>query len=121
MLNAFANRGQDFAKQSHALVFVFVAHFAPARMVAALLSAACIAARGLQMAIGARTDPDIRPGGRDDEGFDAAKSLLISDQFALRIEVAKAFAKGLARDAGLRVGDITKSCDLRRLNRICDG
>jgi len=48
-------------------------------MVAVLLPALGIEARGLNVAVGVRADPDLCPGRRDSKGTDAAQDFLIGD------------------------------------------
>ena len=60
-----ANFRQSFAENDHAVVFVFIARLPPPLVVAILFPPARIAARGLDVAIGRRANPDIRVGGRN--------------------------------------------------------
>lgn len=73
-------------------VLILVPHLAPTRIVAVLLTAASVAARGLQMAVGERADPDIFPGRRNSDAPDAAQRLPIANAFAVRAYVAEGAA-----------------------------
>jgi hypothetical protein len=80
-----ADGGQGVAKAEHALVLDVVAHLAPARMVAVLLAAPRIAARRLHVAVRARTDPHIGPGGRNGQCLDARQDVVVAHGLAVRI------------------------------------
>ena len=71
--------GRASREEAHALVLGLVADLAPARMVAALLAAAGVAAGGLQVAVGDGADPDDGPCRRNDEGRDACEGIFVAD------------------------------------------
>ena len=85
VVDPLADGGERFGEEDHALVLGFVADFAPARMVAALLAAAGVASGGLEVAVGDGADPDIGPCGRDDEGLDAGESFVVAEGFAVGV------------------------------------
>jgi len=61
------------------LILYTFAYFPEFWMVAVLLPALGIEARGLNVAVGVRADPDLCPGRRDSKGTDAAQDFLIGD------------------------------------------
>ena len=71
LVDALADGGECGAEVEHVFVLGLVADFAPARVVAGLLATAGVAAGGLQVAVGEGADPDVDPGGWDDQGLDA--------------------------------------------------
>src|SRR5258706_9172880 len=76
---------------------VGVAHFAPARVVAILLSSARIAPRCLQVPAFVAADPDIGPGRRDRERPDPLERVLGRHFLVLRVEVFESLAGVAAR------------------------
>jgi hypothetical protein len=86
----------------------FVAHFAPALMIAILLASARVARRGLNVTVGNRTDPYVFVGGRDGKRLDASELRLVFDGLTVRIEIRKMPAVRLARDTGPVVVDVAK-------------
>ena len=82
----------------HAPVLGLVAHFAPARVIAVLLAPARVAAGGLQMAVVARADPDLVPGGRNRQRADACQRFRIAQRPAVGPQVPEPRAGTLARD-----------------------
>jgi hypothetical protein len=115
-----ADRGQRLAEVDHALVFRLVAHAAPFRMVAVLLASARVAARGLQVAVGLRADPDIGPGRGNHERLDALERGFVRDRLALGREVAEAILARFAPDAGLVVVDVAQAGSLGGGGRIAE-
>jgi len=89
VVDLFADDGEGVAEEDHALVLGFVADLAPAGMVAALLASTLVAAGDLEVAVGDGADPDLAPGGRDDEGLDAAEGGGVADVGAVGVEVAE--------------------------------
>ena len=84
--------GKRLSEELHAVVFIFVAHFAPTGMITALLTAACVATGRLEVSIGPGTNPYIGPCRRNRQRLDACDLVLIADRFAFRVEILKAFA-----------------------------
>src|SRR5690606_25913190 len=82
-----------------ALELVFGRMGRPVGMIAVLLAPARIPPRRLNMAGGARTDPDIRPRRRDGQAADAAQRGGVPDQTAIRIPIAEAATGATARQA----------------------
>ena len=121
VVDLLADAGEGLAEEGHALVLGFVAGFAPAWVVAALLASAGVAAGGLEVAVGVGADPDVGPGGRDDEALNAAEDFGIADGFAVRIDVAEGGAGALAADAGAGVGDVAEACGFGGGDGIEDG
>src|ERR1700712_3014242 len=91
------------------MVFRFVAHFTPARMVTILLASSCILARRLQV------------GGRNPQRPDARKRLLVAHPASGGRQIREALAVAPAPYAGPVVAHVTKSRSLRRLLRQHDG
>src|ERR1700722_2027171 len=120
MLDTFAYGRQRRTKDGHAFILGFVAHFVPARMVPALFPASGIASGNLQVPLGIRANPYIRPGRRDDEGLNAGQRILVAYRLALGINVAKAGTPAPAVESRLSVKDVTKPCRVRGLRWIGD-
>ena len=74
-----AEARKRFAECEYMLIFLLIAHFAPARMITILLASSGIASGGLEMPIGHRTDPDLGPGRRDGQRSDACQGSFIVD------------------------------------------
>jgi hypothetical protein len=119
VLDSLTDGGQSGAEEEHALVLGFVADLAPARVVAALLTALGIAAGGLEVSVGDGADPDLLPGGRDYEGLDAGDGFFVFDGFAAA-GVVEAFAAAVAADSGFGVGDVAQACGFGGLCRVGD-
>ena len=113
MLDTFAYGRQGRSKDGHAFILGFVAHFAPARMVPALFPASGIASGNLQVPSGIRANPYIRPGRRDDKGFNPGQRVLVAYRLAIGINIAKASTPAPAMEPGLSVRDVTQSCRFR--------
>src|SRR5258706_3264593 len=88
---------------------VGVAHFAPARVVAILLSSARIAPRCLQVPAFVAADPDIGPGRRDRERPDPLERVLGRHFLVLRVEVFESLAGVAARVALLAIAGIAQT------------
>ena len=86
----------------------FVADFAPAFMIAVLLAAARVTSGCLNVSVWNRTDPDVFIRRWNRERFDAAQLALVSDGFAVGIEIREVAPAQLARDAGPRVVNVAK-------------
>ena len=112
--------GRAAPKRHHALVLGLVADLAPAGVVAALLAAAGVASGGLEVAVGDGADPDIGPGGRDDERLDAGEGRFVAQGSAFRREIAEGLSAAFAADAGAGVGDVAEACCFSRLLRVRD-
>jgi hypothetical protein len=80
----------------------------PLIVVAVLPPAGCIRADGLDVAVGVRADPDVGPGGRDDEVADALEDLRILDRLPVLVEVGKAAAPAHACESGAGAVHSTK-------------
>src|SRR5690606_5307643 len=100
VLDALAQTGQGASEGGQALELVLCGMGRPVGMIAVLLAPARIAPRRLNMAGGARTDPDIGPGRRDGQAADAVQRGGVPDQVAVRIPIAEAATGATARQAG---------------------
>ena len=105
LVDAFANGREGFGEESHALVLSLVADFAPARVITALLAAAGVASGGLEVSVGDGADPDVGPGGWDDEGLDAGEGVTVADGLVVGVGVTEGLAVAGAVDAGFDGGD----------------
>ncbi|MNF74345.1 hypothetical protein D3C84_563750 [compost metagenome] len=99
---------QGLAEISQARVFVGVAHFAPARVIAILLAAAGVAAGGLQVTARIGANPHVGVGRWHREGIDAPDFLGGGDTLTRRIEVAEFTAQLSAGDSGQGVIDVVQ-------------
>jgi hypothetical protein len=107
-----ADRGKHARKTQYPLVFGLFAARSERRMIPILLASPQIAPCGLDMAVRRRADPDIRPGGRNDETAQPRQPGLVGDALAARIAIRKSLAGLVARDAGFAVGDVKQSRSL---------
>src|SRR5947209_19820586 len=87
----------------HAVIFGAVANFAPPGVIAVLFSAFGVAAGGLDVAKFAGADPNIGPGGRNNQGARTIQIIFIADRLALGIDINKSAALLLAVGAGLGI------------------
>ena len=92
--------GQVAAKGAHAVELDLLALFLPLRVVAVLLAAPGVAARGLQVALGIGADPDIHIGRWNGEFADARQCLGIAHGLAVLCHIGKALAAPHAAPAG---------------------
>src|SRR5215203_5374853 len=91
-LNTPANFGKRPAEENHPVVFVLVANFAPAFVITVLLPSACVEPDCLEMSIPGCANPHLFPGGWNDQGFDSAQLLCVTNRLARAIvDVTKAF------------------------------
>src|SRR5437016_2627403 len=81
--------GKRGAERRHPFVLRLIADHPPGAMVAVLLAAPTVAARGLYVAARGRTDPDVGPGWRNDQRPNAPQLGGVSDRNAIRTHVAK--------------------------------
>lgn len=105
-LQLLAQFGQGFAERLQACVFVSVAHFTPACVVAVLLASTRVAAGGLQMAARVGADPYIGIGGRYGQGVQALDVFGIGDALALGIKVLEFATQLFTANVWLRVINI---------------
>jgi hypothetical protein len=87
-------------------------------VIAVLLAAPGIAPGGLDVAARVWVDPDVGPGGGDDEGADPLELRGIANNDAIRVDVAPALAGAAARDTGADIGGVTQPSRTRRGDRI---
>src|SRR5919108_6642571 len=95
-------------ERAHAAELGFVAHFAPARVVAVLLASARVAPGRLQMAILAWADPYLLPRGRDGECLDSRQHRLAAHCAAIRVLIAKTVARAPTRNTGRHVAHVAQ-------------
>src|SRR5258706_17021 len=118
--HALADFREDFAELEHAAELGLVARFAVQRVVAVLLAAAGVARRRLDVALGIRGDPDVRPGGRNYQGLDPLALGLARDTRAVRCVESPALAGALAPDALDAIGDVAQARAEGRLAVLVD-
>jgi len=107
-LHAASDRRQRMGEVEDVLVFRGVADLEEIRMVAVLLAALRITARGLDVAVRVGADPDIGPGRRHGQPSDSCLRLPIADRATVRIAIGEALAARDAADAGFVVRDMGK-------------
>src|SRR5690606_12666427 len=100
VLDALAQTGQGAGESGQALELVLCGMGRPVGMIAVLLAPARIARCSLNMAGGARTDPDSGPGRRDGQAADAVQRGGVPDQASVRIPIAEAATGATASQAG---------------------
>ena len=93
---------QAAGEPHHLVELLLVAPLAPLAVVDVLLAAAGVDAGGLDVAHRKGTDPDVLPGGRDDELADALEHLGILDAGSVLIDVFEPATTSAAADAGRR-------------------
>ena len=113
-----ADGRQRLREPDHAVVFRFVAHFPPLRVIAILLAPARVAPRGLQVPARIGTDPDAGPRRRDDQRGDPREVRPRADGASVRVRVSEAPAATVTADARLGVGRVSETSGLRRADRI---
>ncbi len=121
-VDALAQPRQRRAELGQAVVLGLVAGGAPLRVVAVLLAPPRVAAGGLQVAVGARADPHLDPGGRDAQRLDAGHDTR-PDRFAAGVQVGEALPIGrrFAPQARLGVADVAQADGPRRFERVGNG
>src|SRR5947207_14153083 len=85
--HTLTNLWKLLGKTGHAIVLRLVADFSPPFVVEVLFAPPRVPTGCLNMAVARWTDPDIGPGRRNGEPFDAQQTLLIANSFSLQIEV----------------------------------
>src|SRR4029079_442900 len=89
-VDLFPDRRQSAGEGDEPLELGGVAPRAVAGVVAVLLAAARVTAGRLEVAVGPRADPDVGPGGRDDDLPNPLQDFLVADQPAIGGEIAEA-------------------------------
>ena len=105
---------QCLAEEKHLSVFSFITHFAPARMVAILFAATCIASDRLEVAVRSRTDPHFFVCRWDRQLADTGQRLFIDDPAPVRMAIRKTCVCTNAPHVRLSVIDVSQSGNLRR-------
>ncbi|GAV37054.1 hypothetical protein ROTAS13_04747 [Roseomonas sp. TAS13] len=77
----------------HVPVFRRIPRFPPSGVVAVLLAAPLIPARGLEMPVRQRADPDVAIGGRNGQRTDAGEFRLVAQRMPVRIAIGEAAAR----------------------------
>ncbi len=85
-----------------------VAKRTPLRVIAILLPAARVPARGLEVAAGRRADPDVGPRGRDGEGAHAFEHRGVVHRGTVGVEDPERPSGAAPAEPGLLVGDVSK-------------
>ena len=93
-------RRQRRGEVEHPLVLVQVAHHAPLVVVAVLPAAPRVHAGRLDVAVRDRADPDVLPGGRQDEGVGPGDGRGVGDDGARGVEVLPAVGRTATGQAG---------------------
>lgn len=108
-LHASANLRQGVAEGDHITVLCGVALGAPVLMVSILLPPSRVPASGLQVAICAGTDPDILPGGGDDQPLQTDQRIPIANLAPLCVVKFEILPGFLPANAGSSVAGIAKA------------
>src|SRR5215471_869850 len=96
------------------LVFRAFSHLAEARVIAILLPPFCVAARGLNVAIGKRANPHIGPGGWDREHLDSLQHVRLGEPRPVGPCVGESRSCLLAANTGPVGGNISQAGQIRR-------
>src|SRR5207237_142498 len=99
---ARANPGQRLHEREQPAVLHFIADRRPLRVIAILLAAARIAARGLQMAVRVGAYPDVCPRRWNREGADASERRARADAAAVRADVIRMGCASFSLNPGHR-------------------
>src|SRR5258708_3112934 len=100
---------QGASEADHARKLVCIANRAPCRVVQRLLAAPSVAAGGLEVTPRPRGNPDILPGGRNDEIPDPLQGGVIRDPPAVRAEIGGTLSFAQPAAAGLLVARINQA------------
>lgn len=106
---ALANFLERFGEVDHAIVFVLIADFAPARVIAELFATAIVAPGGLQVTVGISTNPNVSPRGWDCQFADAAEIIFVFDGSTVRSDELEIAAFLFTANAGKFVGNVTEA------------
>ena len=93
-----ADLRQRARESHHAIVFAAVPYGTPAAMVTVLFPASRVAPYGLEMPIRVTTDPNVRPGGRNDQPANSLERSPVADDAFARIEIHETLAGAPAAD-----------------------
>jgi len=111
---------QRFAEADYAIVFVFVANFAPAFVVDLLLATARISTGRLNVAVRRRRNPNVRPRRRNREPLDPEKALFVANQLSLCVEPVEILTFCFSRVARPIIADVTQTGSLGCVHRFRD-
>src|SRR5438067_6021613 len=103
LLGAGANARQGLTELQQAIELRGVTNRPPAGVVAVLLATPRVPAGGLEMTHRIGADPDVGPGGRNDQAADAAEHFLGLDRGPIGSDVPEPFAGTQPPDPGQRV------------------
>jgi len=101
--------GESFGEGDHLVELGLVADLSVFGVIAELFAVAVVSSCCLEVAVGIGADPDVFPGGGDDEGFDSDEGFVVVDGFIVCVNVREAFAVMHATDAGGVVGDVVEA------------
>src|SRR5207248_389795 len=108
--------GKILGKSDDTVIFGFVAYLAPAWMIPVLLASLCVTPGCLNMSIGLRANPDVGPGRRNAERFDAFQFNGVANGFAIRTDIAKVFPCSLTLNTRRGISYVTQTSSFSRLN-----
>src|SRR5260370_2577736 len=100
---------QGASEADHARKLVCIANRAPCRVVQRLLAAPSVAAGGLEVTPRPRGNPDILPGGPNDQIPDPLPGGVIGDPPAVRAQLGETFPLAPPAHAGLIVGGVNQA------------
>src|SRR5437588_12615244 len=104
--DTFADSGQCFTKGNHATIFRLVAHLAPARMVAVLLTAFRVTACSLNVSIWPGAYPYIGPGRWYTERAKTFQFFPVVYWFSIQADITKVFTSSLSSYARAGIADV---------------
>src|SRR5690606_16013403 len=104
LFDPLSQNGQAFGELSHSIELGGVAGFFPIRVVDVLLAVRIVLAGGQQVATPVCGDPDVGPGGGNDQRLDPA-AVVVADRLAVLVDVAEALAAPDPPMAGCLVVD----------------
>ena len=116
--DTFTDFGQCFTKGNHATIFRLVAHLAPARMIAVLLTPFRVTPRRLNVSIWPGAYPYIGPGRWYTERANTFQFFLVVNWFSIKANVAKVFTNPLTPNAGAGIADVAQTSCFSHYYRV---
>src|SRR6185312_11639792 len=111
--------GQRASESNDAVELGAVADFTPRPMIDVLTTPARVSPHRLNVAARAVADPDVRPGGRDDQSFNPPPHLPVQHRRAVWAAQAQTGRRPCTRQAGLALIDIVETGSPRSLCGQC--
>src|SRR5437764_11922213 len=118
LCDTFADFGQCFTKGNHATILRLVAHLAPARMVAVLLTPFRVTPCRLNVSIWPGAYPYIGPGRWYAERAKTFQFFLVVYWFSIKANITKVFTSSLTPYARVGIADVAQTSCFSHYNRV---